>query len=111
MKQMIVREPIILYSIKLIEEPEEDDVDSHDIQILDSFKDVFLKDYAARFQTDSSEKDFENGPFLKITGPAGETRVFKKSSLLWYLQTEFKKQSSDRARRFMQSANLTTENL
>ena len=66
MKQMIVRESIVLYSIKLIEEPEEDDVDSHDIQILDSFKDVFLKDYAARFQTDSSEKDFENGPFLKI---------------------------------------------
>ena len=94
--------------IRLLKEPEEDyDVDSHDIQVLDSFKDIFLKDYATRFQTDSSLKDFENGPFLKITGPAGETRIFRKSSLLWYLQTEFKKQSSDRARRFIQSANLT----
>ena len=94
--------------IQLLDEPEEeDDVDSHDIQVLDSLKEVILKNYAVRFPTDLSLKNLENGPFLQVTGPAGETRIFKKSSLLWYYQTEFKKQSADRDRRFMQSASLT----
>ena len=88
---------------------EEDDVDGHDIDLLNTLSQIDFKDFTNKVEhsTFMSRRIEEgNGPFVQILGPQKQIRYVKKSTIVWFFESGMKKMSNDRTQRFLQMSNL-----
>ena len=80
---------VTLQTIEEIECP-----DWHDFDVLKSIHGVDFKDYSSRLINAKNEK--KSYQFLRIPDLSGKMRLVKKSTVVWFCETSFKRLSNDR---------------
>ena len=73
---------------------EEECPDRHDFDVLKSIHGVDFKDYSSRLINAKNEK--KSYQFLRIPDLSGKMRLVKKSTVVWFCETSFKRLSNDR---------------
>ncbi|KAK4024074.1 hypothetical protein OUZ56_009464 [Daphnia magna] len=73
---------------------DEDCPDRHDLDVLKSLHDADFKDYSSRLINAKNEK--KSYQFLRVPNCTGKMRLVKKSTVVWFCESNFKRLSNDR---------------